>query len=189
MSLRADALLSTIRLREPLAAMLATRRLSPLMSFGLAGLGALVAAAAIFDASLLLGAGAPAPPHVDWRAPTFVAAPLPAQKPASADVQTLSRPLFSKSRRPSAIAAKPAPSETEKANPSAPPPNVMVSAIVKFGPRTQAFVVSSTAPEGKWLAVGETVDGWSVDAIHSSGIVLKNGERTMMTPLYPEAPN
>lgn len=188
MSLPADTPLSMLRLRESLAARLAARRLSPLMSMSLAGLGALVAAAAIFDVSVMLGAGAPVPPHLDWRPPAFVAPPPP-QKPASADVQTLSRPIFSKSRRPSAAAAKPASSEAEKANPSAPPPNVIVSAIVKFGPRTQAFVVSSTTPDGKWLAVGETVDGWSVDAIRSSEMVLKNGERTLTTPLYPEAPN
>lgn len=163
-------------------------QLSPLSAIMLAVLAAATLVATLFAAFAFLGpigsdATVSAP---DWTPPTLSVAELAPPKPASADTETLSRPIFSKSRKPAAKTAKAAaPMAAEMA---AAPPGLAVSAIVKNKNVTQAFVTSSESPDGIWKKIGETVDSWTVSAIENDGVVLTNGAQTARVKLYPDPP-
>ncbi|BDV34769.1 hypothetical protein [Methylocystis iwaonis] len=161
-------------------------RLSPLSAIMLAVLAAATLLAALFAAFAFLGpigseATVSAP---DWTPPTLSVAELAPPKPASADTETLSRPIFSKNRKPAPKSAKAAaPMAAEMA---AAPPGLTVSAIVKNKNVTQAFVTSPESPDGFWKKIGETIDSWTVSAIESDGVVLTNGAQTARIKLYPD---
>lgn len=163
-------------------------QLSPLSAIMLAVLAAATLVATLFAAFAFLGPiGADATVSApDWTPPTLSVAELAPPKPASADTETLSRPIFSKNRKPSpktAKAAAPMTAETAEA-----PPGLAVGAIVKNKNITQAFVTSSESPDGVWKKIGETIDSWTVSAIESDGVVLTNGAQTARVKLYPDPP-
>lgn len=180
----ADALGQTARL----AALLKQARLSPLSAMILAFLFAttlitgLFALFAIFG-SIGLGGEVAAP---DWKPPTVTIGELDPPKPASADVETLSRPIFSRSRRPS---PKAKPQVAADLSPNAiAPGGLTVSAIVKNKEAHQAYVVSQDAPEGAWRKVGDTVDTWMISRIDRHEVILQSGEHTASIKLYPDPP-
>lgn len=163
-------------------------QLSPLSAIILAVLAATTLLAALFAAFAFLGpvgsdtiVSAPA-----WTPPTLAVADLPPPKPASADLESLSRPIFSKNRKPAAkIAKAAAPMAAEM---TAAPPGLAINAIVKNKKTTQAFVTSPESPDGSWKKVGETVDSWTISAIESGGVVLTNGAQTARVKLYADPP-
>lgn len=160
--------------------------LSPLAGFVLALLGATTLAAGLFAAYAFLGplgsdADVKAP---DWTPPTLAVVDLDPPKPDSADVETLARPIFTKSRRPSPKAAKQQATETGPL--TAAPAGVSVGAIVKNKKATQAFIVSLDTPEGAWKKVGDTVDSWTITTIDRAQLILQNGQQTAKLKLWPE---
>lgn len=171
-----------------LAALLKRARLSPLSAMILAFLSATTLMAGLFALSAIFGShgldsevAAP-----DWKPPTLTIGELDPPKPASADVETLSRPIFSRSRRPSPK-AKPQ-VEADLAPNAHAPGGMTVSAIVKNKDVHQAYVVSQDAPGGAWRKVGDTVDSWTISRIDRHEIILTSGQQTASIKLYPEPP-
>jgi hypothetical protein len=170
-----------------LIALLHRLRLSPLM-------GGVLAAAALFDLIGLLVFGLAffpsqnAAPDIraDWRPPTLAKYEAMQPKPASADVETLNRPIFSKSRKPYAAKEKKNPDNLAAMAPVAPPPGLSLAGVTKYRNKPMAFMVSSSTPKGKWLAVGDQIDGWSVTQVQNMEITLASGERIIRLSLYPE---
>ncbi|MFO1101357.1 MAG: hypothetical protein U1E20_00455 [Methylocystis sp.] len=173
---------------ERLAALRKQARLSPLSTIILAVLLATTLMAGLFALAAIFGSngldGEVAAP--DWKPPTLTIGELDPPTPASADVETLSRPIFSKSRRPSK--AKPQ-VEVELAPNAIAPGGLTVSAIVTNKEAQQAYVVSQDTPEGAWRKVGDTVDSWTISRIDRHEIILKSGEQTASIKLYPDPPS
>lgn len=170
------------------AAPLRQAQLSPLSLMLLGALSATTLAAALFATYALLGpVGSDAVGATPaWTPQTLAAVELDPPKPPGADVESLSRPIFSKSRRPSTRAPKrPAPDSTEIA---ITPNRLTVSAIVTRKIARQAFVVSADTPEGAWRKVGDTIDSWTVTSIEPGRVILKNGGRTARIQLYADPP-
>lgn len=161
--------------------------LSPLSLMLLGALATTTLAAGLFALYALLGPDGsdkvPAAP--DWTPQTLAIVELDPPKPASADVEALSRPIFSKSRRPSPKAAK-TPDVANIVETAAAPTGLTVSAIVKRKIASQAFVVSMDTPEGAWRKVGDTIDSWTVTSIEPDRVILKNGGRTTKLQLYAD---
>ncbi len=179
----ADALGQAARL----AALLKQARLSPLSAMVLAFLFATTLIAGLFALSAIFGliglGGEVAAP--DWKPPTLTIGELDPPKPASADVETLSRPIFSRTRRPS---PKAKPVEADLSPNAIAPGGLTVSAIVKNKDAHQAYVVSQDAPEGAWRKVGDMVDSWMISRIDRHEVILKSGEQTASIKLYPDPP-
>jgi hypothetical protein len=102
------------------------------------------------------------------------------------DHDTLARPLFVKSRRPSQNAAPVATGAT-----LAPPPaGLKLHAVIGFNHLARAFVTSTAAAEGKWLSVGETFEDWKVDSIAAQDIALRQDADVFRVGfVYDDAPN
>lgn len=171
-----------------LAALLKQAHLSPLSAMILAFLVATTLIAGLFALSAIFGSNGldsevAAP---DWKPPTLTIGELDPPKPASADVETLSRPIFSRSRRPSPKAKSQV--EADLSPNAIAPDGLTVSAIVKNTEAHQAYVVSKDAPEGAWRQVGDTVDSWTISRIDRHEVILKSGEQTASIKLYPDPP-
>jgi hypothetical protein len=178
---------------ETLAATIMTRfrvlsnalRLSPLATMLLALLATLDLAALAFAVGAVVGADeGPAPPRTEWRPPALLASAPSRAKVASDGGETLSRPIFWKSRRPK----PPTPADDERTarRPAASAAGLSLAAIVKTGATTRVFIVSSGSPDGKWLTRGETIEGWTVSEIGDIELTLVDGERSARLPLYAE---
>lgn len=174
--------------RKPLP-LVAQARLSPLMAFILAAIAGAALLAALFALNAVMGpmgaafeSGAP-----EWKAPTLAIVELNPPKPASADAQALTRPIFSKTRKPSPKAANARAAEPVT---SGAPMGVCVAAIVKKGKAAaQAFVISAETPEGAWKKVGDAVDSWTISDISGDALKLRSGDGAATVPLYAEAPS
>jgi hypothetical protein len=157
-------------------------RLSPLSAIVLAVLSAITTGTALFAAVALLWPvsaddGATAP---DWNPPTLAVVELDPPKPASADTEALSRPIFAKSRKPSPKAA----ATVDSANISDTPTGLVVTAIVKNKKVAQAFVTSNETPEGGWRKVGDNVGSWKLNKILHSEVVFQSGDQLTRVKLY-----
>lgn len=171
------------------AAPLAQARLSPLMSVILAFLLATTASAVLFAIYAILGpeGGEREVKTPEWTPPTQAVVNLDPPKTAADDVQSLTRPIFSKSRRPSSRSA-PARAEPDAAPAAGNADGLTVYAIVKNGNTSQAFVTSLDAPEGAWKKIGDTIDAWTISSIDAAELTLKNGDRSATLRLYPANP-
>ena len=111
----------------------------------------------------------------------LVARPVPAIVPENQsefvipaqgdDREILARPLFSKSRRPT----PPGQRQADGGNrvPSAPPAGIKLNAVILFNRAARAFMSSNASLEGKWFAVGETFENWTVDSIAPQEVALR----------------
>jgi hypothetical protein len=93
--------------------------------------------------------------------------------PRGDDTETLARPLFSKSRRPSPPPEAPAKGEIH----TPPPAGIKLNAVILFGRSARAFITSNALIAGKWLAVGETFENWTADSIETHEVALHQGAR------------
>jgi len=165
----------------------AQARLSPLMGLILASLLAMTAGAGLFVAVVILWPESPGSESAapDWKPPTLAVVELDPPKPASADVQTLSRPIFSKNRRPAPKAAPKGGGEA--ATTAGAPAGVTVGAIVRSGKVNHAFIISPSSPDGEWKTVGDMVESWSISAIAATELTLRNGDEAAKLTLYSDA--
>ena len=159
-------------------------RLSPLAAMLLFVLATLDVAAFAFAIVSLIGPDQTAPTQkTDWRPPSVVSPSSGRAAAASDDAQTLARPIFWKSRRPRPQIAKVG--DNAGAG-SAALAGLSLAAIVKTGGSTRAFVVSAESPEGRWLAQGETVQGWTIADVGEFELKLVSGVQSARLQLYPE---
>jgi len=168
---------------------LAQARLSPSMSIILAFLLATMVSAGLFAIYAILGpeGGEMEVKAPEWTPPTLAVVKLDQPKTAADDVQSLSRPIFSKSRRPSPRSV-PARAEPVAAPIARNADGLTVYAIVKKENTSQAFIISAEEPEGAWKKIGDTVDTWTISSIDAAELTLKNGDRSAKLKLYPENP-
>lgn len=155
--------------------------LSPLSAILLCGLSAMSLVAALFTLYALYGPAdaedrAIAP---EWKPPTLAIAPLDPPKSAEDDLEALSRPIFSKSRKPSTKSAA-APTSSKIAVAGA----LSVKAIIRSNQTAKAFLLASEAPDGVWLKIGDKIDAWTITAIAPREVVLQSGEQTTKLNLY-----
>lgn len=171
-------------LKTRLAAALRAKRVSPFMAAALATLAALAGASGLWAASAfssLDSAGQSV--KLEWRPPNLSAFEPLAAKPPAADAQTLSRPLFAKTRRVEAAKTVAAPADNA-AEPPAPPPALSLAGIVHFGSKSRAYL--SGSGDGEWYGVGEKVAGWTVAEIRRIDLTLTSGGQSTELKLYPE---
>jgi hypothetical protein len=158
-------------------------RFSPLMSMTLAALLLvnLTGAFALWQA-LLPGSPGDAAPNAEWRAPRLPQADAATKTDGDAYPQTLSRPLFSKSRQPSVVkSAAAAPALAAASS------DLRLAAVVFSDDTHRAFVISASTPGGKWVALGDDIDGWTIARMQSEFVVLQNGDASVALKLYPPA--
>ncbi len=181
---RSSPLVSRALLAQ-LSAFARAKRLSPLMLAALSLLSVTTTLSALFFLRALIGSDESAPSATpDWRPPSASFLNSPASAPPSTDVQTVTRPVFAKSRRPvPKVVAAPAPE-----NRTGPPPALTVQAIVLSNGASRAYLVSQGGANGEWYLVGQLIDGWTISEMRASEVTLKSGERTAILSLYPETP-
>jgi hypothetical protein len=170
------------RVLRLLVASVAATRTSPLMLMILLCEAVLVLSAAAFAASAIFAREAPSPgPSVEWKAPTF--ALVASIRPRSnVDLHTLSRPIFSRTRRPANAASPRPPAPVAAIAPS----GVSLKGIIKYGRSAKAFLTSSSNPQGDWKTIGDKLDSWTVDQIEQEHLSIKNGTQFLQYSLYPE---
>lgn len=165
-----------------LGSLTASMRPSPLMMIILLCETALTALAATFATSAYFRRDTPIPsPSVAWKAPTF-ASVAPTRDYGGVDLHTLSRPIFSRTRRPQSAASPRAP---DPAAPS-PPARVSLKAIVKYRSLAKAFLTSANIPRGEWKIVGDKLESWTIHQIEQDGLAIRNGTLLLHYSLYPE---
>lgn len=157
----------------------------------------LLGVAALLATLLLLDRGeTPAPDVVAPRAPSQARPPgagpagLPTGNPLAGVrlaelADTVGRPLFEPSRRPfersrPAPAAAPVPI----AKPAAPPeePRFKLLGVIMDGSRSLALLATGDGRSQR-LEVGDAVDGWQVDSIKLSEVVLSRSGRKLRLSL------
>ena len=92
--------------------------------------------------------------------------------------EALERPLFIQTRRQPST--KPVAAEVAALTPD----GIHISGINIIRGRARAFIVSSEAPKGAWLAEGSTVAGWRLAAISSNSVRLEAQGRSAKLDLY-----
>lgn len=167
--------------------LLGSARFSPLMMIVMGALGALALLAAAFAVYAAFAPEPEPPPRAatDWKAPLPAVVDL-GEPSANADTQLLSRPIFSKDRRPAPKLARAAPSQPTGPVSDA-PTGIKVNAIVKRRNDSRAFVVGVNG-QGEWKTVGEKVDEWTISAIAPQELTLSNGVNMARLQLYSDKP-
>lgn len=110
-------------------------------------------------------------------------------KPISAYRQMLAQPVFFKSREPY-VPPRPAPPPGPAVAARPPPPVIVdpgftVAGIVIGEGMRKAFILGKSEPHGTWVAEGESLTGWKVQAIDAGGVKLKQQDHTIELQLYP----
>lgn len=113
---------------------------------------------------------------------------LAAARPIDAYRQTLAHPVFFKTREPYVAPPRPV-APTPAALPKAPPvivdPGLIVAGIIIGHGVRKAYIHGKTDPHGSWVAEGESLTGWKVEAIDADGVKLHQQDRTIELQLYP----
>lgn len=162
-------------------------RLSPLMAGALAALGLLdVVGVITMGLAFFPSAKAPQEIRADWRPPRLAANNSSTPQPSISDNETLTRPLFSKTRKPFVVNDKKQQSSALDLALVAPPAGLTLSALTIFRNERRAFLTSAAAPKGKWCAIGDEFDGWTVTQMQHLEITMQSGDKTVQLKLYPE---
>ncbi len=153
-------------------------RLSPLHLMALCAMSLLTLASGVFALrSAMAPVTLPIEAKQQWRTPVALSdAARGARAPPALDTQTLSRPLFSKSRRPSEAQKRKV--EAHAAGPSTIPAGMTLRAIINFGQDTQVFLVTNATSDGVWLKVGEQIEGWTLTEVSPTEVTMRNGDKT-----------
>jgi hypothetical protein len=123
-----------------------------------------------------LAATTPAAPTLPGlEEPVLVVPPLAAYAPV------VERPLFSPSRRPP-VAAAPSPAVAPARG-----GELTLRGVVLSPHKRIALIETEGAREPRWLAEGETLQGWTVEEVHAGHIVLSDAGATRQLALHWEA--
>lgn len=103
--------------------------------------------------------------------------------PLATTAEIVERPLFRENRRPYEPPRKPQQENPEPKAEQLPAPEVEVTGVI-LTPRTKAVIYRpKDGKRSERAAVGEQIDGWTVEKITDDGIVLVQGERRTTVPL------
>jgi hypothetical protein len=97
-------------------------------------------------------------------------------KPLSSFAETEARPLFSPTRRPSAVAAQ---AQLRS------PPDVQLVGVMMIAPtQKRALIRSPHEPRGRWLSEGGQIGGWNVLTIGASEVIIdgRGGRHELKLP-------
>lgn len=102
--------------------------------------------------------------------------------PVSEFKGTLTRPLFIKGRRQEPEASDTEGPGTANAAPSAPPPNMKLSAIIITDSERSALLMPTGESQSERVKEGETVSGWEVLKINDDSVVIRSrGQEQTLT--------
>jgi hypothetical protein len=167
-----------------------TSRISPLAAAGLLALGAVdVWLAAIIagdigaddqTASLSVQSTLKLPPPTDA---------APSGKPIDAYGEILAHPIFYRTREPF-VPPPPVPPKPVSPPPAPPAPvitdpGMVVAGIMIDRGIRKAYLFNKTDPRGSWVSQGETVNGWTLQAVDRTSIKLQQQTRIIELQLYP----
>jgi hypothetical protein len=100
----------------------------------------------------------------------------------------LQRPLFSRSRKPIAVAlarpvalVSPLPPSRDR--------NIKLKGVFLNGAIAKAFVTSTEAPSGSWVAINGEIGGWRIASVTSDQMVLNANEEKLVIPLTFDGPS
>ena len=113
--------------------------------------------------------------------PPFIAQPLEAYR------ETLSRPVFTSTRRASEIIAASAntpPSPTLNQQQGDAPPPIQLSGVSIIGEARKGYFVSPGENEGTWLTEGDQYLGWTVISITPIGARMRQNQTEIHIKLY-----
>jgi hypothetical protein len=166
-------------------------RIAPLAALGLAGL----AGVNLWLLTIILAGAAGEEPvsqaspawNAKWSGPGTAEV---AAKPISAYGQILAQPVFFKTRAPYVV---PPPRLVQPAVPMVgkpPPPPVVdpgftVAGIIIGQGMRKAYIHTKSGQQGSWVSEGESLTGWTLQAIGPGGIKLQQQGRTIELELYP----
>ena len=104
-------------------------------------------------------------------------------KPLSSYPETAARPLFSPTRRPRAVTARPT---AEQPAPPRPAVDLHLVGVMMVAPaQKRALIRSPHQPRGNWIAEGEQIDGWTLSRITESAVVVESGGQRHELKLHP----
>jgi hypothetical protein len=108
------------------------------------------------------------------------------RKPIEAYRQTLTRPLFFKSREPFVPAPiPPPPALIAAAPPIAVDPGLVLGGVMIKNDVRKAYVFSRAGASGAWTAEGDEFMGWQIRSIDRTGAKLEQKGRSIDLLLYP----
>jgi hypothetical protein len=132
---------------------------------------------------------APAAMHDQPPGPPASVPKLPKPKPITAYRQTMTEPVFFKSRAPY-VAPPPAPPPIPKPVAVPPPapvdPGLVLGGVVIMDHAKKAYIFNKADSRGAWLSEGESMLGWQVESIDAMTARLHQAGRHIELQLYPK---
>jgi len=114
----------------------------------------------------------------EWHAPSVLEAARTAVAPSAHDEQTLTRPIFSKTRRPQSVESQAVVTKDAPIHAAPLPAGISVKAVAIAGNARSAFLIWDAFPEGKWMREGEAIQGWTVSSVRKLDLILQSGEQS-----------
>lgn len=121
------------------------------------------------------------PPH--WTLSVNEIAP---PKPIDAYEQIVQRPVFFKTREPYVPPPSPPPAPLPVAAPPPPPvdPGLTLAGVTIAAGIRKAYFVSKLDTRGAWVSEGESIMGWTLESVRSTGTRLRQSDRVIEFELY-----
>jgi len=111
------------------------------------------------------------------RAAPAASARLPEDRPLADFAEISRRPLFTITRRPFVA------SEATSA-PTAPADIKLMGIAIEDG-KKRALLRTAGQPRGRWIAEGDTVDGWQLRSVRNDAATVSSDQATHELRLYP----
>jgi hypothetical protein len=168
------------RAAEGIMATPATNLSTGLLLLACAGLGAVVAFELAGELRLA--------PEVTAAAPDAPAVPEPEPvdympPPPDAFAEIARRPLFSESRRPYVGPVVEVPELAPEPEPVVEPLSAELRGVLMTGRQQAALVRIDGADPAIWLHVGQSIEGWVLEAVERQQVTLRSGDRVEVLEL------
>lgn len=115
-------------------------------------------------------------------------APPPEAKPFPSLAEfneVLTRPLFAPDRRPPKAGEAKSPDEgSGDQGPAAGDPSFELGGITIVDGQSRALIRSEKGVSGEWLAIGDQIDGWTLDRVTDLTAELQSGGKRVTLQLY-----
>jgi len=100
-------------------------------------------------------------------------------RPLSDFAEIVRRPLFTASRSPFV------PNAAAGAAASPSPPDIRLTGVAIDAAKRQALLRTSQQPQGRWVAEGESIDGWLLRSVRDDAVIVASRQQTHELRLYP----
>lgn len=101
--------------------------------------------------------------------------------PLSDYLSVSERPLFTHDRRPFVVIV-----EEAAPAPVGPPVEFELTAVIITSATQLALLRSNLTPTVQRLALNQSIDGWTLEAVTPDSVVLRQGDATATVPLRPD---